>query len=50
MLNTIILALDRYPLPPQDFHLYEDINNILSFAFLVEMIIKLIGLGPKGYA
>jgi hypothetical protein len=43
--NTVILALDRHPIDP----LYEQIitvsNLIFYCIFLLEMVIKLIGLG-----
>ena len=48
--NTIVLALDRHPIDPTDESNNELANNILSWCFFTEMIIKLIGLGFKGYA
>ena len=50
VMNTIILALDRYPPSQKEIAIYEDINNILSWCFFAEMVIKLIGLGFKEYA
>lgn len=49
ILNTIILALDKYPI--EDDYLYGlDIINTLFFSvFLAEMIIKMLGLGFKFY-
>jgi voltage-dependent calcium channel L type alpha-1D len=50
ILNTALLAMDRYPieLSRQDF--LESMNGILSWVFFCEMVIKLIGLGIKEYA
>ena len=48
--NTIVLALDRHPIDPTNAANNELANTILSWCFFAEMIIKLIGLGFKGYA
>lgn len=49
VLNTIVLALDRYPLEDEVDEQYDMINMVLTWLFFVEMIIKIIGLGPKLY-
>ena len=50
LLNTIVLALDRYPLDPDVATTYNTINTVLTWLFFVEMSLKLIGLSPKLYA
>ena len=45
ILNTIVLALDRYPSSDLYDQTLEKINIAFSFIFLTEMIIKLLGLG-----
>ena len=47
--NTVVLALDRYPISKEEDETLELINEIFAYIFFVEMIIKLIGLGPKMY-
>jgi voltage-gated sodium channel len=48
--NTLSLALDREPIDKDTFRALEIANTIFSWLFFGEMIIKLIGLGFKGYA
>ena len=50
ILNTILLAMDKYPIKPSESHFQHTMNNILSWIFFGEMIIKLVGLGLKDYA
>jgi voltage-gated sodium channel type V alpha len=47
--NTIILSLDRYPIGPLEDLIESDINIGFTAIFLIEMLIKLTGLGFKGY-
>ena len=49
ILNTIVLGLDHHPMEKEfEFNL-EIINFVLSVLFTLEMILKLIGLGPVQY-
>lgn len=48
-LNTVILALDTYPIDPVDERNFNSINSILTWLFLGEMVLKLIGLGVSNY-
>lgn len=43
--NTILLAMDRYPIRSDELQYLDDLNEVFTYIFLVEMIIKLIGLG-----
>ena len=43
--NTLVLALDKYPEDPKLTSLSDSLNNFFTYTFIVEMIIKLIGLG-----
>ena len=45
----MILAMDRYPLDDASANDLDFINMILTWFFFSEMVIKLIGLGPKIY-
>ncbi len=47
--NTVVLALDRHPIPWEEYQALENANLALYCFFLVEMVLKLIGLGLKGY-
>lgn len=49
-MNFFILAFDRYPVSAQEVVITDNINNAISFVFLFEMIVKLLGYGPKEYA
>jgi hypothetical protein len=48
--NTTILGLDRYPIDKSEFTKLELMNEVLSWCFFAEMVIKLIGLGFRDYA
>ena len=47
--NTIVLALDRHPISLHESDILDKTNLGLSSIFLVEMIVKLLGLGVKAY-
>jgi hypothetical protein len=48
--NTIVLALDRHPIDEAEYYVLEILNEIFSWCFFTEMMIKLIGLGIKEYS
>jgi hypothetical protein len=47
--NTVVLAQDRYLIEPALEEKLEMINLIFFVIFTLEMIVKVIGLGPKMY-
>jgi len=49
LINTITLSLDRFPISDSESFIHEKINSISTFVFIVEMLIKIIGLGLKTY-
>jgi hypothetical protein len=49
MANVIVLALDRYNIEKEEFDTLETLNRIIYWIFLVEMLLKLAGLGLKEY-
>ena len=49
MVNTGVLALDKYPIDPGQETIIEYINLAFYVVFLTEMILKLLGLGFKLY-
>ena len=49
ILNTVILSLDKYPADPELEKLSATLNDIFTWCFTVEMVFKLIGLGPRDY-
>lgn len=49
LLNTLILSLDRFPMPKHESEIYDTFNMVLTWFFVLEMIFKLLGLGPKFY-
>jgi hypothetical protein len=50
ILNTVLLAMDKYPIKPSESHFQHIVNNVLSWIFFGEMVIKLLGLGLKDYS
>lgn len=50
ILNTAALALESYPPNEERTRIAELLNQTFSWCFLVEMIIKLLGLGFKDYS
>ncbi|KAJ8559206.1 hypothetical protein ON010_g8243 [Phytophthora cinnamomi] len=48
--NTVVLSLDHYPMSDAMNADLEMINFALSCVFVAEMIIKVVGLGPRLYA
>ena len=49
-INTITVSRDRYPISLQESEILEKINNIATLIFVVELVIKVFGLGIKTYA
>ena len=47
--NTIILSLQRYPMPADEDYAYNIINNIFTCIFALEVILKLIAHSPKKF-
>jgi Ion transport protein len=45
--NTICLGLDKYPSDPDLNSLLENINYMLFCIFFIELVVKIIGFGPK---
>lgn len=48
--NTVVLALDHHPMPEQLDSDLEIINFALSCVFIIEMVLKALGLGIRQYA
>lgn len=47
IINTVTLALDQYPeLPGWTLEILQVLNYIFTTVFTIEVIFKLIGLGP----
>ena len=49
MTNVIVLALDKYPEDEDTAEVADFLNDIFSYMFIAEMVIKLIGLGFREY-
>lgn len=49
VINTVIMGLERYPEDPTIVAFSEITNYIFTAIFFLEMVIKLIGLHPRGY-
>lgn len=47
--NTLALSLDRYPEPYLDNSILDYMNLSFTVIFFLEMLIKLLGFGVKGY-
>ena len=50
VLNTIVLAFDQYPEKEELNDVATVLNDIFTYCFILEMVIKLLGLGFKEYA
>lgn len=50
LINTLLLAFDQYPITKQLQLRLEFFNAILTWIFIAEMFIKILGLGFKDYA
>lgn len=51
LINTIVLSMDKYPEFDQaTTDVLTDFNTIFSIIFTVEVVLKLIGLGVRGYS
>ena len=49
VINTVLLALDHDPMEESFESVLEKMNLVLTFVFIIEMIIKLIGMGCPAY-
>ncbi|KAA0148822.1 hypothetical protein FNF29_06447 [Cafeteria roenbergensis] len=50
LVNTVVLALDSYPVDTERARVAEILNFILSVVFLLEMLLKLAAMGPRAYS
>lgn len=48
LLNTVILSLVSYGQSFKEIEIVETINLVLTIIFIIEMVLKLIGLGIRG--
>ena len=49
IVNTIILALDKYPINLDQTLVLEKLNIVFTIIFTLEMLIKIMALGLKNY-
>lgn len=49
LINTLVLAMDRYPITYESNSYLEFVNTVLSYIFIAEMGIKLLGMGIRLY-
>lgn len=49
LVNTVVLAMDQHPMDAELNDTLEDINLVLTLAFTVEMVLKLLALGAREY-
>lgn len=47
--NTAVMSATRYPEDPSWTAASETLNMAFTFYFLVELLVKLMGLGPRQY-
>jgi hypothetical protein len=47
--NTIVLALDRYPITDAELAVHELANQVFTGIFFIEMVVKMIGFGFQAY-
>ena len=48
--NTVTLSMDRYPIELKQAASLESINNVTTWIFVFEMVVKVLGMGIKTYA
>ena len=49
LLNTIVLAMDRYNIPEDEASILSQMNDAFTIIFILEMILKQIAVGLKKY-
>ena len=49
ILNTMVLASYRYDQSPEETSIKQKLDYFFVCAFTVEMLLKLVGLGPRQY-
>lgn len=49
MVNTLVMAIDHYEMSERLINILYYVNLILTIIFVVEMVIKIIGLGIRDY-
>jgi hypothetical protein len=49
VVNTIILGMDHYPIEPSEERWREIVNYVFLVIFVLEFVVKVLGLSWKGY-
>ena len=49
ILNTVVLALDRYPIDLEQTKILDKVNIFFTLIFVLEMIVKMVAVGIKHY-
>lgn len=49
LVNTVVLAMDRYGIPPEEEQLYVIMNNYFTWIFIFELVTKVAAIGIKNY-
>lgn len=49
LLNTIVMAMERYAMPKAEIELLEKINGVFTYLFIFEMFSKLAAIGIEKY-
>jgi Ion transport protein len=49
ILNTLVLALDKYPVDLKQTSILEKVNIMFTLIFTLEMVIKMVAIGVKNY-
>ncbi|CAM9227104.1 unnamed protein product, partial [Choristocarpus tenellus] len=47
--NTVVLAIDRYPINDREANILEGANLVFTFVFAVEMVINIVAMGWDQY-
>jgi hypothetical protein len=51
LLNTVVLAMDKYPSYPPEFEKFFDaLNTFFTVIFTTEVVLKVTGLGVSGFS
>ena len=49
LINTIVMAMDRYGIGDEEARILEELNQVFPWIFIAEMSCKLVALGPAAY-
>ena len=49
LINTVVMAMDRYGVKEEEERITTKVNQFFTFLFIVEFVLKITAIGPKKY-